>query len=300
MTLLMVFIGMATRLRTRRTNNSNTDGNVQSPVINDDIEPSPRKQPVKTANVRQNTKSVTGKLLLQKVSIPLKRSAQKAPQAKNITESQTANNPTITTPKKGKKPKKDVHAFSTYFESKRGTVQYNYQISPVAQVCLPSQSPGNNQQTKPAATKKVQRKRKAGTVADIFDYCSDEEVVIPTKKIKLASTDNTSKKTTKGNKSTITKPITNTKTAITNTKKKTESQTPKVVDSKSPSKTTPKKVSPPTMIGQRVSSRTRKSLSNTKPVEQTTIDEVQPVKRGGRKGRTAGRGRKQAVMTKQV
>ena len=259
---------MATRTRSRRNINEKCSANDDN-----DGEQSPQKKIVKTGNARKNTNNTESP---PKTSVP-KRSPQKS---KKKNESQKVNNPApMITPKKGKKTKKDIHAFSSYFESKRATVQYNYHISPVAQVCLPSQSPGN-QQTKPT-TKKIQRKRKSGAIADVFDYCSDEEVVISSKKSKLASTNDTREKTA-GKK--------DTKTIIT---KKIKSQALQVVVTKLPA--TKKVAMSPAKTVSKASGKARRPPSRMKPEKQVTKkDESLPVKRGRRGQQSAG-GRTQVI-----
>lgn len=186
---------MATRTRPKR--------NAASKRYNEDWEQTPL------------TKSKTD----EKESPAQKKSANS--KVSPVKRGSTASNKSkVASTQKNSKQKKDTHAFSSYFESKRGTVQYNYHISPVAKICV-----GSPQKPK----LKVHRKRKG----DVFDFCSDDEDMnIPSKKPKVSSANlkNVSKADTKKATSSTYKP--SGKQLSTSPKKRKQETSPKTKTAK--------------------------------------------------------------------
>ena len=158
---------MTTRTRSRRTQ-------VKVP-LDDEVEQSTVKSPRKGA-----TKEIKSKKQLMKKPFISEQRSETTPKASVSKKTSDGAGVKAALSKKGKRTKKDTHSFSSYFESKRGTVQYSYHVSPAAQVFIASPSPaqqslGENKD----GSKKMQRKRKADATV-VFDYCSeDEEVVLP-------------------------------------------------------------------------------------------------------------------------
>ncbi len=111
-------------------------------------------------------------------------SGAKTSKTKQSTTKTQRNSNSPATSKIPKKTKKDNHAFSSYFENSRSTVQFNYHISPVSQISIGSPNTG-----KSTGKPKGRRKRKNETT-DIFDYQSEEEeeaIVLPSKRSKLSA-----------------------------------------------------------------------------------------------------------------
>ena len=148
---------------------------IKAKSYGDDIEiESPVKQ--SRATGRKKEESVTTKTSGAKTS-----SKQTTKQSTTKTQ---RNSISPATSKISKKTKKDNHAFSSYFENSRSTVQFNYHISPVSQISVGSPNTG-----KSTGKTKGRRKRKNETT-DIFDYHSEEEeevIVLPSKRPKLSA-----------------------------------------------------------------------------------------------------------------
>ena len=169
-----------------------------------------RLQPSKTAIATVSDKTIVTTSTQKMKESPIKKNTSKIPKT---TESDNISKQSIS-PKRTtvKKTKNDPHALSSYF-SKRGTVQYSYQISPTPRVF----NPVDTSPLEPSSDKKVSkgRKKRKSDQAEIFDYISDdEEVLIPSiKKIKASSVKQKAKKMSP------VKPVAGTKRSISTAKK---------------------------------------------------------------------------------